>query len=301
MPKPKGGGASIILIVFCLIVVLSVYQLIDKELSQSLMAGLFIVSVIGLIDDLKNLSVVIRAAMYLFAALLSIYFIGGLPALEINNYTFDLSYLGYVFSVFFVVWLINLYNFMDGTDGFAAIQTISVSLFCGLILYFSGHISFSIIFFCIVSSTIGFLYWNWAPAKIFMGDVGSCSLGFLFGILAIYTEKKGILSISVWLVLLTPFVGDATFTLLKRIINREKWYKAHNSHAYQRLYQLGVSHDKLAVSLLFLNVLVFWPLAYFANSYDNLELTIIILSYFIIGFIWMIIQFKYEKIINGSR
>ena len=295
-PKPKGGGVSIVSALILTIFVLFFYKLIDTDISMSLITGLSIISMVGLIDDFKNLPIVIRIIAYVVGAALSLYFIGRLSYLEINNYSFNLNYFGYILSILFVVWLINLYNFMDGTDGFAAIQTICVSLFCGLILYFSGHIPLAIIMFCTLSSTIGFLYWNWAPAKIFMGDVGSCSLGFLFGLFAIYTEKKGIISIGVWLILLTPFIVDATFTLLKRMINREKWYEAHNSHAYQKLYQLGISHSKLAIGLLVMNILLFWPLAYIANSNNNFEIILIVLSYLIMGLVWATVQLKYQKV-----
>ena len=101
--------------------------------------------------------------------------------------------------------------------------------------------------------------------------------------------------ISVWLILLSPFIGDATFTLLKRIINKEKWYKAHNSHAYQKLYQLGMTHKQLAICLLITNTIIIWPLAYFANAYRSLEFAMIILSYFMIGAIWLVVQLKYNE------
>jgi len=295
IPIPKGGGVSIVITLLVTIVILFFSGMTDTDIFMSMIIGISIIAVTGLIDDYKNLPILARAIAYVIGAVLSIYFIGGLNYLSINNYNFHLSHFGYLLSVLFLVWLTNLYNFMDGTDGFAAIQTICVGLFCGLILYLSDNISLAIILFCLVSSTIGFLYWNWAPAKIFMGDVGSCTLGFLFGLLSIYTEKNGIISISVWLILLAPFIGDATYTLLKRIINREKWYKAHNSHAYQKLYQLEMPHKKLAVNLLIINVLCIWPIAYIAYSYKNFELSMLVLSYLIIGILWQLVQLKYQR------
>jgi Fuc2NAc and GlcNAc transferase len=295
VPTPKGGGVSIVVLLMMTIMVLSFYDLIDKDILMSLSIGLIIVSIIGLIDDYKNLPILIRAIGYIVAIMISLKYIGELTSVEVNNNSLYLGYSGYIFSVLFVFWLTNLYNFMDGTDGFAGIQTICVSMFIGVILYLSGHMSLAIILFCVASSTIGFLYWNWAPAKIFMGDVGSCTLGFLFGLLAIYMEKNGIISIVVWIILLAPFIGDATFTLFKRIINREKWYEAHNSHAYQKLYQLGISHSKLAIGLLITNVFIIWPFAYFAHSYKNIEFMMLISSYCIFSIIWLIVQNKYKE------
>jgi Fuc2NAc and GlcNAc transferase len=295
IPKPKGGGLSIVLVLLITIGFLILNHQIDSELSMSLLIGLSLVAAVGFIDDYKNLPVSIRAAAYVLAAVFSIYLIGGVSALSINNYQIQLNEFGYLLAVLFVVWITNLYNFMDGTDGFAAIQTICVGLFCGVLLYLSANISYAILLFCLVASTLGFLYWNWSPAKIFMGDVGSCTIGFLFGLLAVYSEKAEMLSISVWLILLAPFIGDATFTLFKRIINKEKWYKAHNSHAYQRLYQSGLTHSQLAIGLLATNILIIWPSAYFAYSYKNLELVMLISSYCIIGIIWLAVQNKTKK------
>ncbi len=295
-PIPKGGGVSIVLILNCTIMALFFYGKIELDLFISMLVGLFIVSLIGFIDDCKSLSILIRAFSYMLASIFSLYVIGGFLSVSINNYYFNLGSFGFVLGTIFMVWMTNLYNFMDGTDGLAGIQTICVSFFCGLLLYFSSHFYLGLILICLASATIGFLCWNWPPAKIFMGDVGSCAIGFLFGLLAIYTEKKGIVSISVWLILLAPFFGDATYTLLKRMINGEKWYKAHNSHAYQKLYQIGLSHRKLAVRLMVVNITVVWPLAYFAYSYKNIEFAMLLSAYCVIGMIWLAVQNKHQKI-----
>jgi len=295
IPTPKGGGISIVTILFGTLIVLKSFNIIESPFFNSALIGLGIVAFIGIIDDFKSLPISIRAISYIIASTLSVYLIGGFSNLSINHYSFNFIHSGFILSVLFIVWLTNLYNFMDGTDGFAGIQTICVSIFSGLLLYFSIQPSYAILLFCLAASTVGFLYWNWAPARIFMGDVGSCTIGFLFGLLSIYTVKIEIVAISVWLILLAPFICDATYTLLKRIANREKWYEAHNSHAYQKIYQMGVSHSKLAMGLLFMNLLVIWPIAYVAHTYNNLEFAMIILSYIVLGAIWLTVQVKYNK------
>jgi len=287
---PKGGGIPIIVIVFLSIAILLFLEKIDFYISISLLLGIIIISATSLIDDFKSLSVTFRAIAYTFGAALSFYLIDGLATITIGNNDFNLKYFSYPLCVLFIFWMTNLYNFMDGTDGFAAVQTICVSLFCGILAYISSEISYAIILLCIAASTIGFLFWNWSPAKIFMGDVGSCSLGFVFGLLSIHTEKNGLISISIWLILLAPFIVDTSLTLIKRIITGEKWYKAHNTHAYQRFYQSGFSHGQLAIALLKINLLIIWPCAYIANIYKNLELAMLILVYCFMGSIWLIGQ-----------
>ena len=292
IPKPKGGGISIVLIILGTVAVLSFFGMIKPDISMSMLVGLSIVAVVGLIDDYKDLSILVRTIFYFIAAVFSIYLIGGITSISISDYYFDLNHIGFFLGVLFLVWTTNLYNFMDGTDGFAAIQTICVSLFCGFLFYFSGNHALSVIMFCLVSATIGFLYWNWAPAKIFMGDVGSCSIGFFFGLLSIYTAKEEIIPISIWLILLAPFIGDATFTLIKRMINKEKWYEAHNSHAFQKLFQLGLSHGQLALGLLLTNLLFIWPLAFFVQINQNYDLYIALLVYILVWIVWLISHLK---------
>ena len=295
IPKPKGGGISIVLIILGTVAVLSFFGMIKPDISMSMLVGLSIVAVVGLIDDYKDLSILVRTIFYFIAAVFSIYLIGGITSISISDYYFDLNHIGFFLGVLFLVWTTNLYNFMDGTDGFAAIQTICIGLFCGLLLYLIAETSYAIIMFCLVASTIGFLHWNWAPAKIFMGDVGSCTIGFLFGLLSLYMEKMGIISIAVWLVLLSPFIVDSTFTLLKRIINKEKWYTAHNMHAFQKLYQSGLAHNKLAIGLLVMNITIVWPIAWLAHVYKNLESILLVSLYGIIGIMWLIVQSKCKQ------
>jgi glycosyltransferase WbpL len=298
-PTPKGGGIPIVFIFLMTILCLFYYKMIEQDLFMSMLIGTSIVSVIGFLDDYKNLPIVIRAISYVIATVFSLYILGGLSSVSINNHFINLGDIGLFLSILLIVWFINLYNFMDGTDGFAAIQTICVSLFCGLIFYALSNKSLGIILLFLAFSSAGFLYWNWAPAKIFMGDVGSCAIGFIFGLLSIYSEKEGSISIWIWLIVLAPFIGDATFTLLRRIFNKEKWYKAHNSHAYQKLHQSGLSHGKLAILLLIFNVILIWPFAYIAHVYKNYELVMLIASYCSVGVIWLLVQNK-NKVIKSK-
>ena len=304
MPIPKGGGLSIIILLIITTSPLFYFQMISREIFLSIIIGMFIVSIIGLIDDYKNLPILIRLFGYTIGAIIALYFIGGVNSLFESNHNFfkccDINIskfggIGPFLAVLFVLWLTNLYNFMDGTDGFAAIQTICVSLFCSFLFYSSDNYALVIIMLCMTSSTIGFLYWNWAPAKIFMGDVGSCSIGFFFGLITLYSAKEEIIPISIWLILLAPFIGDATFTLIKRIIKKEKWYEAHNSHAFQKLFQHGLSHRQLTFGLIITNLFVMWPLAILTQIYQNYDLYIVILAYILIWFIWYIAHFKYSQ------
>jgi Fuc2NAc and GlcNAc transferase len=309
VPTPKGGGISIVVLLIITTGILFYFQMISREIMFSVITGLLIISIIGLIDDYKNLPIPIRLTGYTFGAIMALYFIGGVSSLFETDYDFfkccdinisRFSDIGPFLAILYMLWLTNLYNFMDGVDGFAAIQTICVSLFCSFLFYFSGNYGFAVIMFCLVSATSGFLYWNWSPAKIFMGDVGSCSIGFFFGLFSIYTAKEGIVPISIWLILLAPFIGDATFTLIKRLINKEKWYEAHNTHAFQNLLQLGLSHRQLTLGLLLTNLLFIWPLAIFVQINQNYDLYIVLLAYILVWIVWFIAHLKNNQSTESS-
>src|SRR5690606_7293985 len=132
-----------------------------------------------------------------------------------------------------IVWMINLYNFMDGIDGIAATETVMVCALAGILLLASGASIIAWTAWALAAACLGFLRWNWAPAQIFMGDVGSGFLGYCIAMLAIVSSREGSFPLWVWLILLGAFVVDAGVTLLRRMKQRLKWYEAHHSHAYQ--------------------------------------------------------------------
>jgi len=182
-------------------------------------------------------------------AITAFYFLGALrpffiPSLEINY-----PLLIYPFVIIGVVWFINLFNFMDGVDGFASIEAIII---CLVLFYFSGDILTILLIACIT----GFLFWNWPKAKIFMGDVGSTQLGFILVILGIHYHNTLDFSILNWTMLASPFWFDATLTLIRRLKNKENIGQAHKKHAYQRIVQFGLTHLQVDILLIFLNSII---------------------------------------------
>ena len=295
MPTPRGGGLSIVIPVLICIAVLFLTAQIEKDIAIALGIGCFFVASVGWIDDHQHIPANWRALLYGIAAVLAVYFI-----VESDNFQSVFSHLPFGIMISFmiviwVVWMTNLYNFMDGTDALAAIQTICTSLLVGVIFWLEGQYGLATVCFVISASSCGFLFWNWPPAKIFMGDVGSCSLGFCFGVLAVIGEIQGSVPLIVVFILLSIFICDTTFTLLMRIFANEKWYQAHKSHAYQRLVQLGMSHKKLAIIIFFVNVSVLWPLAWIAYQQQDLAFYLASLVGVIMATSWGMIQIKYHN------
>lgn len=294
-PTPRGGGLSITLFVLLTILVAYYLQLIPFSFMLALAGGGFLVAVIGWLDDHYDLPAGWRAAGYLAAAVWALYWVGDMGAIVPGGITVPANLLVSLIIVLALAWLTNLYNFMDGTDALAASEAITVGIFAGMLFLLAGERGLALISFAIATAAAGFLFWNRPPAKIFMGDVGSCCIGFLFGVLAILGEQTATVPVTVWIILLAVFICDATFTLLMRLIRREAWYRAHRSHAYQRIVQLGISHGRLAAMVAVLNLLVIWPFAWAAYRWHqaSIYLTLIVIS--LMFLLWAGIQGHYYR------
>jgi UDP-N-acetylmuramyl pentapeptide phosphotransferase/UDP-N-acetylglucosamine-1-phosphate transferase len=147
-----------------------------------------------------------------------------------------------------LVWMTNLYNFMDGSDGLAGGMTTfgfgAYAIAAGL----QGHAPLMMLALCTAAAAAGFLLFNFPPARIFIGDVGSVPLGLLAGAVGLMGWRAGIWPLIFPLVVFAPFVVDATVTLLKRVFRRERIWKAHREHYYQRLILSGWTHRRLAIA-----------------------------------------------------
>lgn len=173
----------------------------------------------------------------------------------------DLGWAGYFIAAFYLVWMLNLYNFMDGIDGIASIQAISVCLGACLVYWLSGHQDLIWLPLVLSMAVLGFLYWNFPPARIFMGDAGSGFLGIALGVLSLQAAWAATDFLWVWLILLGVFIIDATFTLLRRLLRGDKVYEAHRSHAYQFASRHVGSHLKVTLVVLAINLMWLLPIA----------------------------------------
>ncbi len=248
-PTPRGGGLAIAVTSIGGVILTAVWHWISWDLAIALSGGGFMIAAVGWIDDHRDLPALTRFAVQFLAAGWAMYWLGGLHSLSLGSIVIPLGFVGTVLGTVGIVWAINLYNFVDGIDGLAAGEAVSTGVIGGLLLLGTGHVGMAMIALLIAAANAGFLPLNWAPAKLFMGDVGSGMLGYLFAVLAIASENAGAVPILLWTLLLGAFVFDATVTLFRRIAHGERWYHAHHSHAYQR-----IAAGTILLSIIYLSV-----------------------------------------------
>jgi Fuc2NAc and GlcNAc transferase len=255
-PVPLGGGVGIVLACFPFLLLAP----IGEGAAGIIAAGAGAVALVGFIDDRRGTPKWVRLLIHVIAVCALVVATGNLGPLELPGLPTG-SLVASVVMAVALVWLINLYNFMDGIDGLAATETIFVSLGLALCLHLGGSPSPGLLAIYLVTagSSLGFLLWNWPPARIFMGDVGSGFLGFLIGVLAMVAHRQGALSLWVPAILLAVFVSDTTVTLLRRMIRGEKWHEAHRLHGYQWLSRRLGSHGTVTVLVSGVNVLWLAP------------------------------------------
>lgn len=256
VPTPRGGGLAIMICIYMGITYMFYTNTIDASLYYALLASLPIV-IVSLIDDIITLSSKVRFLVQLFSALLALYFLGGVNSINFGFFTFSGWWLN-IIALFSIIWLTNLYNFLDGIDGYAGSQAIIAGL--GSFILINNEIGL-----LIAISSLGFLFFNWPKASIFMGDVGSATLGFLFAILCFSDTSNT--NIFVWLILLSLFWFDATITLMRRYRNGEKVTEAHKKHAYQRLNQSGLTHKQVTIRFILVNAIFFFLMFLLPVSY----------------------------------
>ena len=207
--------------------------------------GAGLIAAVSLVDDLSHLPATVRLLVQ-FAVAIGLVWSGlVVPGLDLPGVrVVGESMLRAGFCVVLIVWLINLYNFMDGMDGFAGGMAFIGFSILGWFGWLAGNSLYSGFCMLIVAANAGFLLFNFPPARIFMGDVGASVLGLLVAVMAIWGDRDGIVSLWLVLIIFSPFVIDATMTLLRRVWHRERFWEAHRSHYYQRLVQLGWGHRR---------------------------------------------------------
>lgn len=232
----------------------------------------FLLAALGLWDDVRHLPARTRFAVQVLLCALLLQALGGSTPLALTG-----------LLLFAGVWWVNLFNFMDGIDAMAASQAVFM-LVAGALLGVWFHPGAAdaagwLWMLAVAAATLGFLLFNWPPARIFMGDVGSTYLAFMIFALALLSVREGWLTYPVWLVLGAVFVADASVTLLRRMLAGERWFEAHRSHAYQRLSRRWGSHRRVTLLAIAVNLLWLAPLAWACLAWPGWAWICVVLAY----------------------
>lgn len=197
--------------------------------------GAMVLAIVSLVDDARGLSVRLRFLAHFIAA------VGCLLAMGVTGW-------GLLAGTLWMVWMTNLYNFMDGSDGLAGGMAAIGFGALALAAWLGGAPELAALCAAIAAAALAFLRFNFPPARLFMGDAGSIPLGFMAAALGIYGALQNAWSWLLPLLVFSPFIIDASVTLIRRALRGEKVWQAHRSHYYQRVVLLGATHKQLALS-----------------------------------------------------
>ena len=289
LPTPHGGGLALLLSFYLCGGYLVFSSTIDIPHVLGLSGCGLGIALVGFWDDLFQLSAVKRFLVHFICVFLAVNFIMSSYASFFPGDSNIPPILVRFFLVVGIVWFLNLFNFMDGIDGIAGAEAISVALGAGILLFCSGETeNYLPLLMVLAVSVLGFLVWNWPPAKIFMGDACSGFLGFSFGVFCLLTTATTGLTLWTWLLLLGAFVVDSTVTLMGRVWRGEKFYQAHRSHAYQILARRIGSHLKVTLCYVGINWLFLFPLACFSVFRPEYGPFLVIFSYSLLTILCMV-------------
>lgn len=262
----RGGVGFVVFSAISLALVIPADTLEFWQVASLILAGLCI-AMMGFIDDAYPLPILPRLGTQFVMVTLAVWIVNPGP--------WSLAALALVIAW---VWVVNLFNFMDGIDGLVATGVACICFTAAMLTAISGQVALSIAWVILAGACVGFLRWNWPPAQIFMGDVGSGYLGYMTALLAVLSIQRGAITIWTMLILASPFLVDTGFTLLRRMLRRERWYEAHRQHAYQKLALRWGNHRRVTGSLLGLQLVVIAPLALWAHLQHDFatEITVIV-------------------------
>jgi Fuc2NAc and GlcNAc transferase len=267
VPTPRGAGVAFAAVFLVFVILLGFMHVLLLQDLLAIVAGA-LVAAVGYWDDRCSLNIRTRLAVQLCAASIVV---ASLATFHVpgraSSSVFVMAVL-MCMEILGITWILNLTNFMDGIDGIVGIEVVTVTAVCAGLIVAERGITVSALLFAMLGVTVApFLFYNWSPAKVFMGDVGSCFIGFTLGVLSLIAAAHHQLSLLCPLILLGVFISDATCTLVTRMLTGQRWYAPHRTHAFQILAR-RYGHRRVAGSVGIVNLVWLAPLA-IAAEYDQ--------------------------------
>jgi Fuc2NAc and GlcNAc transferase len=262
IPTPRGGGVAIVVTFLASLPIFGVFELVSWQQLIAVGGAGALVAVIGFMDDHGHIAARWRLLGHFGAGIWALVWLGGFPPITLFGMSLNLHWFGHCLAAIYLVWLLNLYNFMDGIDGIASIEALCACLGACLLYGLSDVPTLIWGPLMLAMAVVGFLYWNFPPARIFMGDAGSGFLGIALGVLSLQAAWVSSELFWAWLILLGVFIVDATFTLIRRLIRGDKVYEAHRSHAYQFASRRFGKHLPVTLAVGAINLFWLLPISY---------------------------------------
>ena len=253
-PTPRGGGVAIVIVVL----VAGIVAAINSNLTHSLIYLICgaVIAYLGWRDDVHSLSRRVRFAVQGLVALASVLGMGYFKSVTIPLFgQLPLGIVGFIITILWIIGLTNAYNFMDGIDGIAGGVALSAALGWMFLATRTSHNFVFWVALAIAAGSLGFLFHNWSPAKIFMGDAGSTFLGYTFAVLPLLSASEGGDALMLGTLLMWTFIMDAGITFIRRALKRENVFAAHRTHLYQRLVIVGYKHAQVSALYILLTLL----------------------------------------------
>lgn len=305
---PKGGGVAIV--VTFLAGISLIFIIVDKTPIYAtyflgFFAGSFVIAALAFSDDLRPISFTIKLGGYILATIVVLW----------AGIVIDVTYLpifgevrwgwgAYPLTLLWVLGLTNSYNFMDGLDGLAAGTAVIAALFLSLISFQQGSNFIYLASLVLAAASLGFLIFNWSPAKIFMGDIGSTFLGFAFATMAVIAARYDHSHTSLFVVplLLFHFIFDTLFTFFRRLLAGEHVFLAHRSHLYQLLNRLGYSHRQVTLFYCAMAISQGVAAVWMTNipGPDRMLVYLPFLIFYLIYAAWVMVRSKKEGLIESK-
>ena len=251
-PRVRGGGLAILPVLVLVWAGAAIWLSDSPPRLWALVVGLSLLAAISWFDDLRDLDIRIRLAAQAVAVLIGLVALGDAAAVFQGWLP---AWLAWPLVTLAWLWFVNLFNFMDGIDGISGVECIALGLGMALVAAIGGlNPSLLALPALLAAAVAGFLVWNWHPARIFLGDVGSIPLGYLLAWLLFQLAAEGALAAA--LILPAYYLADATVTLLRRALRREPFWLPHREHFYQHAVRAGHSHDRIALAVAACNLLL---------------------------------------------
>ncbi len=275
---PTGGGLGLLFSLLATTAMLQFFVSLPAFWWFGMVPGVIALAISGWLDDRRPVSSLLRLLVQLVVSLWLVGFF--CYQSSVNHFALCAG------IVVAMIWLMNLYNFMDGSDGMAGFQGVFAGLAMAALLLAAGDRAMALLALVVAAACAGFLPLNFPRARIFMGDVASVPLGFIFGAMSVYGWFTGAISPALSILIMSVFFVDATLTLIARVFVGERWYTAHNQHVYQRLIAEGGSHSRVLFLYQSINVVLVLPAIVLAAMYTQYAMVTAGITLLLLGACW---------------